>query len=256
MSTYCPQNERIKHAYFNRLREARGMSGSSIDQIAKAISRFETYTHARDFKRFHIDQAKGFKQHLSAQRAERTGEPLSHATIYATLAALRSFFEWLSDQPGYKSRISYGDAEYFNMRMKDARIAKASREPRVPTLEQIRHVLLSMPADTAVQRRDRTLIAFAILTGARDGALASLRLKHIDLEQNLLEQDAREVRTKASKSFPTFFFPVGDDIRAIVADWINELRTKHLFAYDDPVFPKKSRRARPRQQIQGRRSEP
>jgi hypothetical protein len=54
----------------------------------------------------------------------------------------------------------------------------------------------------------------------------------------LLEQDAREVRTKASKSFPTFFFPVGDDIRTMVAEWVNELRQEHPFGYDDPVFPK------------------
>ena len=256
MSKFCPQNERIKHAYVSWLRDARGMSEASIDPVAKAISRFETYTRHRDFKQFHIDQAKGFKRHLEGLRAERTGEPLSHATIYATLSALKAFFEWLSHQPGYKSRISFGDAEYFNMRMKDARIAKASREPRVPTLEQIRHVLLSMPTDTAIQRRDRALIALAILTGARDGALASLRIKHIDLDRNLLEQDAREVRTKASKSFPTYFFPVGDDIRGIVADWIAELRQEHLFGYDDPVFPKTQIELGSRQQIPRRRIKP
>ncbi len=99
MSKFCPQNERIKHAYVSRLRDARGMSEASIDPVAKAINRFETYTRHRDFKQFHIDQAKGFKKHLDGLRAERTGEPLSHATIYATLAALKAFFEWLSHQP-------------------------------------------------------------------------------------------------------------------------------------------------------------
>jgi site-specific recombinase XerD len=203
MKTHNAQNERVKHAYFTYLREARGMSEDSIDQAAKALSRFEAYTGHREFKQFHRKQAEAFKQHLAGQRGRRTNEPLSKATIYSTLTALKAFFFWLAGQPGYKSRISYADTEYFNMTLKDARIAKAVREPRVPTLEQIRHVLRSMPATTAIERRNRAIIAFTILTGARDGAVASVKLKHVDLDQNLLDQDAREVRTKFSKSFPT-----------------------------------------------------
>jgi integrase len=237
MKTHSAKNERVKHAYFAYLREAKGMSEPSIDQAAKALSRFEAYTGCRDFKLFHRRQAEAFKQDLGGQRGQRTGEPLSKATVYSTLTALKAFFVWLAGQPGYKSRISYSDTEYFNMAMKDARIAKAAREPRVPTLEQIRHVLRSMPEVTAIERRNRAIIAFAILTGARDGAIASMKLKHVDLDQQLVEHDAREVRTKFSKSFPTYFFPVGDDIRDIVADWMAFLRTELLFGFDDPLFP-------------------
>ena len=211
MKTHNAQNERVKHAYFTYLREAKGMSEASIDQTAKALNRFETYTAYRDFKQFHRKQAEAFKQHLAGQRGQRTNEPLSKATIYSTLTALKAFFVWLAGQPGYKSRISYADTEYFNMTMKDARVAKAVREPRVPTLEQIRHVLRLMPAATPIDRRNRAIVAFTILTGARDGAVASMKLKHVDLDHNLIEQDAREVRTKFSKSFATYFFPVGDD---------------------------------------------
>jgi integrase len=149
---------------------------------------------------------------------------------------LKAFFIWLAGQPGFKSRISYADVEYFNMTMKDARIAKAIREPRVPT-EQIRHVLQSMPHGTEIDRRNRAVMAFIILTGARDGAVASMRVKHVDIDQNLVEQDARQVRTKNSKSFPTYFFPLGDDIRAIVVEWVAFLRTEKLFGFDDPLFP-------------------
>ena len=42
--------------------------------------------------------------------------------------------------------------------------------------------------------------------------LLSMKLKHIDLSVGKVDQDAREVKTKFSKSFPTFFFPVGDVI--------------------------------------------
>src|SRR5262249_48503712 len=42
---------------------------------------------------------------------------------------------------------------------KDTRIAKAHRDQRVPTLEQIRRVIQTMPASTEIERRDRALIA-------------------------------------------------------------------------------------------------
>jgi integrase len=120
------------------------------------------------------------------------GDRLSKATLYATLSALKRFFIWLAGQPGYKSRISYSDAEYFNLSAKETRIAKAHRDARVPTLEQIRHVIRTMPAGTEIDRRDRALIAFTTLTGARDGASASLKLKHIDIDQDRIDQDARQ----------------------------------------------------------------
>jgi len=238
MKNHNAVNERIKRRYFVYLAEAQGYSEQTIDAVAKAIARFEAYTRYKDFKAFHIDQARAFKQGLADQRGCRSGEPLSKATLYATLTALKRFFHWLAGQPGYKSRISYSDAEYFNLSTKETRIAKTTRPARVPTLEQIWHVIRSMPATNDIERRDRALIAFSILTGARDGAVASFKLRHIDIEQGQINQDAREVQTKFSKSFVTTFFPVGDDIRAEVVDWVNYLRTEKLWGLDDPLFPK------------------
>jgi integrase len=237
MPSYNAANERIKRQYFAYLAEAQGHSEQTIDAVAKAIARFEAYTRYKDFKTFHIEQAKAFKRDLAAQRGRRSGEPLSKATLYATLMALKRFVVWLAGQTGYKSRISYSDAEYLNLSTKDARIAKSTRPAPAPTLEQIWHVIQSMPANTDVERRDRALIAFTILTGARDGAIASFKLRHIDINDGMIDQDARDVRTKFSKSFVTTFFPVGDDIRGVVADWVAYLRTGKLWGLDDPLFP-------------------
>src|ERR1041384_2320095 len=136
MSSHNAGNERIKRQYFAYLADALGHSEQTIDAVAKALARFEAYTRYRDFKAFHIDQAKAFKRMLSEQRGEVSAKRLSRATQYATLAALKRFFIWLAGQPGYKSRISYGDAEYFNLSTKETRIAKATRPARVPTLAQ------------------------------------------------------------------------------------------------------------------------
>ena len=50
-------------------------------------------------------------------------------------------------------------------------------------------------------------------------------------------QDAREVNTKSSKTFDTYFFPVGDEVLQIVLDWVEYLRTEKLWGNDDPLFP-------------------
>ena len=151
--------------------------------------------------------------------------------------ALRNFFHWLAGQPGYRSRLNYGDADYFNLSEKDSRIAKSHAPEPVPSLEQINHVLSVIPTTTDIDRRNRALIAFAILTGCRDNAIASLKLKHVDLSERLVHPDPRDVRTKFAKTIITTFFPVGDLARHIVETWIEQLRLTLEFGPDDRLFP-------------------
>ena len=237
MTKHNPNNERIKRQYFTFLKEAKRQNETTIDGVAQALSRFEMYTKYRDFKKFHFEQAVAFKRYLSLQRNPQTGDKLSKATLNSTVGHLKRFFQWLSCQPGYKSRIPYSDADYFNLSEKDTRIAKASRPRQVSTLEQIKHVLEEMPTNSDIAVRNRAIIAFCILTGIRDNAVASLKLKHVDLNTNSIFQDAREVRTKFSKTFTTYFFPVGDEIRLIVEEWATYLRVKLLWGNNDPLFP-------------------
>ena len=237
MRKHSPKNERIKHHYFRYLKEAKRHSEPTVDAAAKALNRFEEYTGFRDFKAFRTEQAIAFKKHLTEQKSEQSGERLSKATIYATLTQLKRFFQWLSMQPGFKSRFQYTDAEYFNLSDKDTRVATARRGQKAPTLEQIKHVLNTMPARTEIEVRNRTLIAFALLTGARDSAIASMKLKHVDSVVGCVHQDARDVKTKFSKTFTTYFFPVGEDIRRIVGEWIRFLRDDKMWGNDDPLFP-------------------
>ncbi len=237
MRKHHPQNERIKRQYLSYLEEAKRMNTSSVDQVASAIALFEKSTGYRDFKAFHIEQARKFKRQLNEQINSATGKPLAKATIHSRLMALKTFFVWLAGQPGYRAKLRYSDADYFNPSAKDSRIARAVRERPVPTIEQITHVLNNMPRATAIERRDRAIIAFAILTGARDNAIASLSLKHVDAERRTVFQDARDVRTKNAKTFESSFFPVGDEIEGIVVEWIAYLTGEMLFGLDDPLFP-------------------
>lgn len=231
-------NERLKHRYFGWLRDAKQLGDHSIDQVAKALDRFEDYTRRRDFKEFRTEQASGFKKHLAGQTGRRSGERLSKATVTSTLYALRDFVRWLSDQKGFRGRLLRTDADYFNPSRQDEAISRAPRKMLVPTVEQVRLMLASMPAETSVERRDRAIVALIILTGVRDDAAASICLRHLDLVELELYQDGRAMRTKFRKTFSTWFFPVGDDFVAVIEQWKHELESVYGFGPDDPLFPR------------------
>ncbi len=63
-----------------------------------------------------------------------------------------------------------------------------------------------------------------------------MKLKHVDLTTNSIFQDAREVKTKFSKTFTTYFFPVGDEIQQILHDWVLYLKDVKLWGNDDHLY--------------------
>jgi integrase len=237
MAKRNPKNERIKHRYFAYLEEAKRSSPVTVDQVAAALAAFEKSTGGKDFPAFHIEQARKFKRDLANATNTETGKPLAKSTINSRLMATKAFFFWLADQTGYRSKIKYSDPDYFNPSANDARIATAKRPQKGPTLEQVLRVVDMAPTATVIERRDRALIAFALLSGMRDAAIASMRVGLVDLENESVFQDARHVRTKNAKTMTTYFFPVGGSCRNIVADWIAELNGVHKFGPDDPLFP-------------------
>lgn len=149
---------------------------------------------------------------------------------------MKRFFVWVPDQPGYK-RLDHSWAEYFNPSLKDVTIARATRAKPVPTLEQVQRAVHAKPVVTDINLRDQAVVALIAITGARDNAVSSLKLKHIDTVEKLLFQDGRDVRTKFGKTISTWFFPIDPDLEAIVTGWVAHLRDKLGFGPDDPLFP-------------------
>jgi integrase len=237
MRKHNAQNELAKREYLAFLRNAGGRSAATLDMVAAALHRFEAFNRYRSFKNFRREQAISFKVHLAEQKSGTTGKPLSKATLYSTLKIVRAFFEWLSREPGYRKTLVFSDAAYFNVTDNEARIATATRPRQAPSLEQVQRIIQSMPSTTPVERRDRAVVALIMLTGARDAAAASLKLKHLDVDNCTLFQDARDVKTKRAKTITTFFFPVGEPFESVVRDWVEELKRDHLFGPDDPLFP-------------------
>lgn len=235
---FVEENERSKRDYLIYLEQAKGKDTQTVDKAAAAIRAFEESTKFKSFKQFDIEQAIAFKSHLRQMVNARTRKPLSLANIDGTTVAVKDFFIWLSDQPGYKRAIKRTDADYFNLKDKERRVAHAERDASFPTLAQCDHAFRLMPETSVIERRNKAAFALLLLTGARIGALASFRLKHIDLEKGYVFQDAREVNTKGSKTFRTWFFPVDRMYRDFFESWVRELFEERLFSYRDALFPK------------------
>lgn len=233
-----PNNLRVKRKYLIWLQEAKGFSEASIDKAAAAISTYERFLEGKDFRAFHPERARAFKRCMASQKNERSGAPLSTATIGGTLREVKAFFAWLADQPGYKSKISHSEVAYLTPDRKSEAARRSSLWKPHPSLEQVRSLIRHMPTETVVLRRDRALVAFLFLSGSREGAAITLRLGHVDLRNTCVQFDGRTVHTKFSKSFTTSFFPVGTEVELVVRNWIQELRTVHLFSDTDPLFPK------------------
>jgi len=70
----------------------------------------------------------------------------------------------------------------------------------------------------------------------KGSAIASMKLKHLDLKKGCVYQDAREVKTKFSKTFTTYFFPWAKspaDCRGL-GEFPHE---REAMGGDDPLFP-------------------
>lgn len=241
MPKFNAENERLKRRYIDYLKESDGLDEKSLDKVRAALVRFEESTKYKPFKKFHIAQARQFKDALARARNIH-GKPLSLSTTDATLRLVKGFFHWLAGQQGFKKVLTYSDAKYFNNNRKDARAAHATRPAQVPTSKATYHAFQAMANVSDVQRRDKAMFACLMITGARAGAIASFKLKHVNLTDGYVFQDGREVNTKASKTFTTWFFPMHPEYLECFTAWVEYLRNEKLFGPEDALFPKPVRK--------------
>jgi site-specific recombinase XerD len=219
------------------MKEARGLAASTIDNALRALLEYERFTDFRDFGRFRVNDAIAFKKSLHAARGSQPAERSRRSTIHNKLQPLQRFFSWLAEQPGHKTKIRFCDLEYFNLPKRDMQIARDQEAKPSPSLKLVQTAIRAMPCTTDLELRDRALMCCALLTGARVMALVTLKLRHVRPDRLGINQDAEDVHTKLSRSYPTFFIPVGDDIRQMFLDYVDHLRTNLGRNDADPLFP-------------------
>ncbi len=231
------ENTRTKRKYFAYLRGAEQLSEATIEKVAASLTFFESAMAYKDFKRHNLTWPERFKEVL-AESTGTTGKTLSISTRSNHMRHVRSFVRWLADKPGYKSRIGWSDAKYYQLSRKEERVANEHRDPEYPLPKHALTAFRAMLDETELQRRDRAIFAFFLMTGARVKATSSLKLKRVNLASKTVNQDARDVDTKSAKSFVTAFYIAEPDVWEAFSDWVAYLYDLKLFGPEDPLFPK------------------
>ncbi len=230
-------NEKIKRKYLRYLKEAEGLSDSTINAMERSLLVYEEYSKQEDFGRFSQTRAIGFKKWI--QDRTSNGRPISIKTIYHYLRHLRSFFKWLAGQPGYKSKIDFDSISYLTLEKKLVRQAREPKLKRYPSLEYVLKLTDSIEIDNEIDQRDRALIAFLLLTGMRDRAVSTLPLGCFDRQNMIIMQlPSCGVQTKFGKSILTTIFNFDGKLVRYLMDWAEYLEKVKLFSAGDPLFPR------------------
>ncbi len=232
------ENEQIKRGFFEQLKGGRGFAKSSVRVFAEAIGQWQTFSNNDDFSNYNKSKAVAFTEWLSVRLAKTKSGQISLVTQYNYLRRVKKFFEWLSEQPGYKSKILKDDVDFLRLSKKDARIAQSGTTKKMPTFEEVRKIIEGISGENEIDMRDRALICFAFITGARISAIISLKMKNFDKTNNSIDQNPGDgVKTKNSKRILTTFFPIGwDEPEKYFVEWYEYLESKG-FQADYPIFP-------------------
>jgi len=236
MITVNIKNERVKRLFFKWLKEAHGRCDSTVNSIEKAIWIYEDFTGLADFATFNSDKAREFKKWLQIRKVK--SKTLSTTTYCTYLRYLRTFFVWLSGQPGYKSKITIDTVDYLKPLEKEERIATQYIPRSFPALEYVIKLAGSINARTEIDQRDRAMISFTLLSGMRDNAIVSLPLGCFDENNLTVDQNPKlGVQTKFSKYMSTTLFVFNKKLFDYVIEWVKLLKSKG-YGSQDPLFPR------------------
>jgi integrase/recombinase XerD len=232
------QNEQRKREFIEYLKGAKGFFESSVNTFAEAIAQWQTFTENEDFANFNKSKALAFRDWLKTREARTETGTISLSTQYSYLRRVKKFFTWLSGQPNYKNKVLKNEVEYLRLSKTEASIAQQGTTKKMPTLEEIRILIESIEIKNDIDRRDRAMISFALITGMRIAAITTLSMKNFDAENKLIDQNpADKVKTKNSKRILTTFFPVNwDEPERYFMEWYDNLKSKG-FQPNDPIFP-------------------
>lgn len=225
MSKYCTENVIMKKKYYDRTKTI--VSEKTICQIAKAIEKFDKFTNYQNFKLWDFSSTKKYIKYLK-------DEKLALNTQSSYLKHLRDFFIWLSDQPGYKSKINRADTKYIALSHNEMNSLKTQIPKEYPTFEQAKAIFNVIKPQNEVKSRNKALMALAILTGMRVDSLRTLKIGDINLDK----MEIIQVNAKFGKEILSKIFNFDTELKDCFLEWLKYLKEEKLYGNSDPVFPK------------------
>ncbi|THH37438.1 site-specific integrase [Aliishimia ponticola] len=234
-TNFCGPNERLLYAW---QKHAGQFSDKTIDRHLTAIRWLEDFLDGKPFVKLTLEDCYAVRDHLKASLHPGAPNPKSKSTVQHTASHLRDFFEWLLKQPEHR-RLPAGLPDALRL-PRAAYSASLPKAPKAyPSLEEARNLLKGMPSKTTIQKRDRAIFALAFLGALRADTSISLRLGDVDCTGAKIIQNADTARTKNGKSLQIAWFPIPEDLRAAVIDWVAFMEGAG-FTPEDALFPQKN----------------
>jgi site-specific recombinase XerD len=144
---YNSKNEILKTRFLKMLGQAKGRDPKTVQAHANAIHEFEIFTNFKEFRKFEINDAIGFKEYLSNKINKRTGESISKSYLQHYTSHTKAFFEWIINQNGYRY-IKFDDVQYFNISRNDRNRALATGYQESYEVCEILETIRKMPFKT------------------------------------------------------------------------------------------------------------
>lgn len=240
------QNESLKMSFADYLRGLDGFSEKSIESYMRAIKQWQIFSGDKDFYLFDKKIALDFREWLRTRPSGGSGKTLAIRTQDNYLRRVKKFFEWLDGEPS-KKPFKKNDLGYLRLSNADQKTAR-NQPKKIPCVEEAKKLFHGIDDSTPIGRRDKAFISIMITTGARVGALTTLRLKNFNSDQLCIYQYPSEgVKTKNRKYIETTFIPMEwTEPQEYFLRWHSYL-LRAGFDENDPLFP-----ANMREKIEGR----
>ncbi len=240
MTSTTYKNEIAKRKFYDYLKGPKRFSKTSIECYENAIWLWEDFSNKADFGSFNQTTAISFREWLKTKKKSKSQEIVSLSYSYDMLRYLKVFFDWLSRQPGYKSKVSPVAVEYLQLTKEEANMATRPKHRNSPNLEDVRTVIDSIKGSSEIEKRDRALISLTLLIGARIKAMSTLSLRCFDKVRLIVNQDpALGVETKFRKPIATPLYSfLHKEAVGYFLEWFNYLENNKKFKPEDPIFPR------------------
>ncbi len=244
MASIIYKNEQLKRRFYGWLKASKQFSDETIKCYEKAIWLWEDFSDNADFSKFNKTEAEAFKEWLKNKKKNGSEGNISMSYCYDNLRHLKVFFDWLSKQAGYRSKINQTAVDYLNLTRKEVREATQSKSVAYPTLEEIKMVIESLKGKTEIEMRDRALFSLAFLTGARISAIRTLPMRSFDKKNLIIHQDpVLGVETKFSKNIPSVLIPFGyKETLDYFIEWFDYLEKEKKIPSKRSYFPSNKNR--------------
>lgn len=161
-----------------------------------------------------------FPEYMRTARLDNGDSPLSATHIKKILSAARRFLLWLYE---YNKEFRSLKISWIN-KIKAKRLTDTPQTKEFVSLEEIL-IIAKTPTENTMERRTKASCILMFLSGMRIGALVTLPLKAVDIENRIiLQYPSLGVHTKNRKPAKTFLFPIPELLEAL-EPWDKEVRS-------------------------------